>query len=60
MIEFDGEFFVLEINPRFTTAYVGLSNSLGCNITKIILDTFLKKKLPDIDLMSAVPIKINI
>lgn len=60
MIEFDGGLFVLEINPRFTTAYVGLSKSLGYNITKIILDTFLKKKLPDIDLMSAVPIRINI
>jgi predicted ATP-grasp superfamily ATP-dependent carboligase len=60
MIEFNGDIFVLEINPRFTTAYVGLSRSLGYNITKKILDTFLKKKLPDIDLMAAVPIRINI
>lgn len=60
LIEFNNELFVLEINPRFTTAYAGLSESLGFNITNKILDTFLKKKLPEIDLTTAVPIRINI
>ncbi len=60
MIEVDNELILLEINPRFTTAYAGLSKSLGCNMTKIILDTFLEKELPDIDLTAAVPIRINI
>ena len=60
LIAFDNELFVLEINPRFTTAYAGLSESLGFNITQKILDTFLIKKLPDIALASAVPIRINI
>ena len=60
LIAIDNELFVLEINPRFTTAYAGLSQSLGFNITKKILDTFLMKKLPEIDLAAAVPIRINI
>ena len=60
MIEFNNELFVLEINPRFTTAYAGLSESLGLNITEKILDTFLERKLPDIDLTTAVPIRIGI
>ncbi|MCZ6804718.1 MAG: ATP-grasp domain-containing protein [Proteobacteria bacterium] len=54
------ELFVLEINPRFTTAYAGLSKSLGCNITAKILNTFLKKKLPEIDLAAAIPVRINV
>ncbi len=60
MIEVNNELFVLEINPRLTTAYAGLSESLGFNITKKILDTFLKKKLPDIDLTLAAPVRVNI
>jgi len=60
MIEVNGELFVLEINPRFTTAYVGLTKSLGFNITKKIADTFLQKELPNIDLTVAVPVRVNI
>ncbi len=60
MIEANNELYVLEINPRFTTAYAGLSESLGFNITKKILDTFLQKTLPEIDLTAAIPIRINI
>ncbi len=60
MIEKNNKLFVLDINPRFTTAYAGLSESLGFNITNKILNTFLEKKLPDIDIAIAVPIRINI
>jgi tyramine---L-glutamate ligase len=60
MIEQNNKLFVLDINPRFTTAYAGLSESLGFNITNKILNTFLQKKLPVIDLATAVPIRINI
>jgi len=34
MIEHDSELYVLEINPRFTTAYAGLSDSLGFNVAR--------------------------
>ncbi len=60
LIEVEGELTVLEINPRFTTAYAGISESIGCNVTSKILNTFLKKKLPDIELDSAIPVRINI
>tara|TARA_R110002096_G_scaffold125663_1_gene271584 strand:- start:61767 stop:62744 length:978 start_codon:yes stop_codon:yes gene_type:complete len=60
MIEANNKLFVLEINPRFTTTYVGLSESLGINMTKKILDTFLMGKLPEIDLAAAVPVRIKI
>lgn len=51
---------VLEINPRFTTAYAGISESIGCNVTIKILDTFLNKKIPDIDLITAKLVKIKV
>lgn len=60
MIAIDKELFVLEINPRFTTSYAGLSESLGYNITEKILDTFLTKELPEIHLATAVPVRITI
>lgn len=33
----DGELLVLEINPRLTTSYVGLRESIGCNPAELIL-----------------------
>lgn len=53
-------FIVLEINPRFTTAYAGLSRSLGINVAEAILDTLLNKKLPDIPLHTATPVRIKV
>ncbi|MBL1140774.1 MAG: ATP-grasp domain-containing protein [Proteobacteria bacterium] len=60
LIEVDRELLVFEINPRFTTAYSGISDSIGCNITSEILDTFVHKKLPDISLGSAIPIRVDV
>lgn len=60
LIEENGELLVLEINPRLTTAYAGLAESLGCNVAAKILDTFVNKKLPSINLDSAKPVVINV
>jgi tyramine---L-glutamate ligase len=60
LIAIQNELYVLEINPRFTTAYAGISKSLGCNITEQILNTFLNETLPDIDLTNAIPTRVNI
>jgi tyramine---L-glutamate ligase len=60
LIEVDNKLSVLEINPRFTTAYAGISESIGCNVTAKILDTFLNKKLPNIELDTAIPVRINV
>lgn len=60
LIEENGELLVLEINPRLTTAYAGLAESLGYNVAAKILDTFISKKLPDINLGSAKPVMVNV
>ncbi len=50
--------WVLEINPRLTTAYAGISQSIGINIAEMILSTFLEQRLPDIDVSAARPVRI--
>ncbi len=40
---------VIEINPRLTTSYVGLKESIGMNPAKMILDIFMKDCLPEVD-----------
>lgn len=60
LIEQNGKLNVLEINPRLTTAYVGLSKSIGCNVASKILNTFINKKLPDINMDSVKPVTVYI
>ena len=55
-----GGLIVLEVNPRFTTAYAGLSRSLGVNVAQAILDTLLDEKLPDIPVHQATPVRIAV
>ena len=55
-----GGLIVLEVNPRFTTAYAGLSRSLGVNVAAAILDTLLNEKLPDIPVHNAIPVRITV
>ena len=40
---------VVEINPRLTTSYVALKESIGENPAKMILDIFMKDLLPEVD-----------
>ena len=47
LIYLANKIYVLEINPRFTTAYAALSPSLGINIAELILKTVKNKALPD-------------
>lgn len=35
--------YVIEINPRLTTSYVGLHEAMGCNPAKLILDCVLSE-----------------
>ena len=60
LIESEKKLYVVEVNPRFTTAYAGIPESIGCNVAAKILNTFINNKLPDIDLTSAKPVIINI
>jgi tyramine---L-glutamate ligase len=34
------QIFVLEINPRLTTSYVGLHDAMGYNPTRLVIDLF--------------------
>jgi predicted ATP-grasp superfamily ATP-dependent carboligase len=38
---------VMEINPRLTTSYAGLSRSLGVNVARMTLDLLETGALPD-------------
>lgn len=40
LIVHEGEFFVLEVNPRLTTSYVVLHQACGCNPAQMLLDLF--------------------
>jgi predicted ATP-grasp superfamily ATP-dependent carboligase len=59
LIRSNNKFFVIDINPRFTTSYAGISASLGINITEKILNTFLSQEIQDINLKKAIPIKLK-
>jgi tyramine---L-glutamate ligase len=42
----DEDAFAVDVNPRLTTSYVGLSKTSNINIAQGIVDAVLKKKLP--------------
>ena len=39
--------FVMEVNPRLTTSYVGLRKTANFNVPQAIIDSILKGELPD-------------
>ena len=45
----NGKVTVVEINPRLTTSYVALKESIGMNPAKMILDIFTKDLLSEVD-----------
>ena len=59
LVRSNNNFFVIDINPRFTTSYAGISASLGINISEKILNTFLRQEIQDINLKKAIPIKLK-
>jgi predicted ATP-grasp superfamily ATP-dependent carboligase len=40
-----GQVHVLEINPRLTTSYAGLSRATGCNVAQIVVDLLYNGEL---------------
>ncbi len=60
LIYTDNIFYIVDINPRFTTAYVGLSKSIGVNVAEFIVNVFLEDMLPEIQLSSAIPVRIQV
>lgn len=59
----ENKFIVVEINPRITTSYIALSQSLGSNPMRMILDLADKKKqaftLPNKMLHQSVDLSLN-
>ena len=56
------EITVLEINPRLTSSYVGLHDSTGLNVSKLILDLFFNSQLvmPAINFMHHQAVEITL
>jgi len=52
---------LVEVNPRLTTSYVGLKSALGVNPAELILQTFVKQKLPEFveSLVNSVTVEIG-
>ena len=51
---------VVEINPRLTTAYAGLRQSLGANPAEWILSIFRTGQLPEINPLDRMPVTVSI
>jgi predicted ATP-grasp superfamily ATP-dependent carboligase len=57
----DGEnLTVLEINPRLTTAYVGLRRALGVNCARLVMELFTTGKLPQLPPAPLKPVVVRI
>ena len=54
------EIYLIEINPRLTTSYVGLKSALKINPTELILYVFLNNKLPNINLVAGDEVIVNL
>ena len=55
----DDHCWVVEINPRLTTAYAGLRRSIGGNPAEWILSAFHHGRLPEIQIRSSTPVSIH-
>ena len=51
---------VVEINPRLTTAYAGLRQSLGSNPAEWILSIFRMGYLPEFSILNQAPVTVSI
>jgi len=60
LIRSNNKFYVVDINPRFTTSYAGLSASLGVNVTEKLVQTFVQREMQDISLTKAMPVELKL
>ncbi|OGT32778.1 MAG: hypothetical protein A2W28_02915 [Gammaproteobacteria bacterium RBG_16_51_14] len=51
---------IVEINPRLTTSYVGLRQSIGINPVAMIIDLFETGQLPSVKLGKKIPVTITL
>ena len=60
LIKQNNQFNVLDINPRLTTSYAGVSESLGVNVAALMCNMIQKKCLPQIDIYQAKSVTIDL
>lgn len=56
----NNKIYVLEINPRLTTSYVGLYEALDCNPAKLILDCVLNDQFEGPNFLMKNQVKVSI
>lgn len=54
----DGQLTMVEVNPRLTTPYIGLSKLLTENPAEMILDAILKNKIPTMQAQSSFALEL--
>lgn len=54
----DGQLTLVEVNPRLTTPYIGLSKLLTENPAELILDAILKNKIPTVQAQSSFALEL--
>jgi len=52
--------YLVEINPRLTSSYVGLNAALGINPAELILRCFLQQQLPEVDINTDLSVKVDL
>ncbi|WP_018174254.1 MULTISPECIES: ATP-grasp domain-containing protein [unclassified Thioalkalivibrio] len=51
---------VLEVNPRLTLSYVGLSKSLSCNVAALVLDQLTQAEPPHFSIGQTDPVDVEV
>ena len=60
LIKQNNQFHVLDINPRLTTSYAAVSESLGINVAALMCSMIQEKCLPQVDIHQAKPVTIDL
>ncbi len=56
----DNEVLLIEVNPRLTTSYAGLSAALGVSPAELIMHTFVNQQLPEFTTLENTSITVEI
>jgi tyramine---L-glutamate ligase len=54
------QFYVVDINPRITTSYIGLTASLGCNPAQLLMSAVSNADFELPETLQAQPVEVNV
>jgi len=60
LIRVKEEIYLVEVNPRLTTSYVGLRDALQINPANLILKTFIENELPNLSVQTGQSVSVII